>query len=609
MIDTVLGMAQHELCLSERNQIDNVSCVWAKGLVAGSGSTLPTGASFIRSLAAHRGSSVALEAGDASVDYTELLSFSAEITAALADQGLGRPAAPVLVIAPRSRPSTVLLLLALWRADLVPLLIDEQVPAARAAEAMRILRPAAVLRRAPAPAPATLAVLDDGWNVEVTGPELAGPELVRVVRDPISECPAPAYVAMTSGSTGAPRLVLCCWTGLDLVARQWAQRAFVGDSARLFQFASPSYDAFYTEVLPTFLAGGTIVFSPERVWDSPTRLVRFMAQEHVTHFTAPPSYLARLVAVPAPWHLKTLSAAGEKLEVGLAREARGHADRVLNAYGPTETTVCAMTHEVTGDEEEIPLGRALDGVTVDVVDGMIEIRGPTVAAGYLGETGDAADSSGYFALSRAGTAAGRRYVTGDLAEMRNGQTYFLGRRDRQVKIHGHRADPSSIELRLRGIGGVENCAVFPVNDQIACLLVADRPLRDVSADSRALLPSAEWPSRWAKVSRIRYLTSDKLDVPWAMEALARHAEPDIQHSPDAATAAQKALPAWLASAWLRHASLLSADTDFFSAGGDSLSAMQLLDDIYNETNVDIDLADFLTSPTPEWLARHFRPIP
>ena len=43
------------------------------------------------------------------------------------------------------------------------------------------------------------------------------------------------------------------------------------------------------------------------------------------------------------------------------------------------------------------------------------------------------------------------------------------------------------------------------------------------------------------------------------------------------------------------------DDDFFSSGGDSLMAMELLDAVYASVAIDVDIGDFLSSPTFAWL--------
>jgi acyl-coenzyme A synthetase/AMP-(fatty) acid ligase/acyl carrier protein len=367
------------------------------------------------------------------------------------------------------------------------------------------------------------------------------------------------------------------------VAPQWAERADIDSSARLMQISSPAYDAIYTEVVPTLSAGGALVFGSAGLWSRPSRLADFIRQAQVSHLTVPPSYLSRILATGRMPRIKTLSAAGEKFDRELAVQAKEYASKVLNAYGPAEATVCALTHEVTGDEEQIPLGRPLAGVSIDIDDGVIRISGRTVAWGYLGDGGN---------VERFATADGPSYLTGDLGEIRDGTFYFLGRADRQVKVHGHRVDLSAVEMQVRSIAGVTNCAVFYSQDQLSCLITASRSLEDVAKQLRDLIPPAEWPARWAKVSHIRYLDSDKLDLSAANEALdSLEIQGEISHSPDTG------IPAFLMAAWQQYATLISDDTDFFTSGGDSLSAMQLLEAIYDETGIDIDLADFLTEPT------------
>ena len=150
----------------------------------------------------------------------------------------------------------------------------------------------------------------------------------------------------------------------------------------------------------------------------------------------------------------------------------------------------------------------------------------------------------------------------------------------------------AVELHLRGVAGGTNCAVFAARDQVACLVATSRPLGEVARDLRMLIPAAEWPARWARVPRIHYLDSDKLDLRWASEALDSREDRDV-----GAPSATFTVPSFLVGAWRRFAPLFSEDADFFASGGDSLTAMELLEAIYNETGIDIDLADFLTEPT------------
>jgi len=460
---------------------------------------------------------------------------------------------------------------------MIPLLLDDQAPGQRVASALRVVQPAAHLRRVPESNTTPFwSALGDDWEVSAA-PGYPGQ------RDAPGACPDPAYIAMTSGSTGDPRFVLCRWTGLDIVAPQWMERAGIDAASRLLQISSPAYDAIYTEVVPTLRAGGTLVFGPAGLWSRPSRLAAFIRQSQVTHLCVPPSYLSRILASGEMPRIKTLSAAGEKLDRELAIQARRYAAKVLNAYGPTEATVCALTHEVTGDEDEIPLGRPLAGVSANIDGGMIRITGDTVAWGYLEEGGT---------IQRFIAADGLSYHTGDLGEIRDGVFYFMGRADRQVKVHGHRVDLSAIEMQVRGIPGVTDCTVFYAGHQLACLLTASRPVSDVAEDLRQISPPAEWPARWAKVSRIQYLESDKIDLRWASEAIdapEKHGE----LAPDP----KVEIPAFLIAAWRQHADFVSEDADFFASGGDSLSAMELLEVIYDETGLDIDLADFLTEPT------------
>src|SRR3974390_2008234 len=57
-------------------------------------------------------------------------------------------------------------------------------------------------------------------------------------------------------------------------------------------------------------------------------------------------------------------------------------------------------------------------------------------------------------------SATRFYRTGDLGRFReDGTIEFLGRRDDQIKLHGHRIELGEIESVLREHSAVQDCAV------------------------------------------------------------------------------------------------------------------------------------------------------
>jgi long-chain acyl-CoA synthetase len=124
---------------------------------------------------------------------------------------------------------------------------------------------------------------------------------------------------------------------------------------------------------------------------------------------------------------------------------------VIQGYGLTETAAIVSVNRVRGGRLG-SIGKPLAHQTVELApDGEILVRGPNVAAGYLG--GDPGDSS---------SIQDGVLRTGDLAvrDSRN-RLYFVGRKkDIIVTSEGFNVHPDEVESVVRGIEGVRDIVVM-----------------------------------------------------------------------------------------------------------------------------------------------------
>jgi natural product biosynthesis luciferase-like monooxygenase protein/amino acid adenylation domain-containing protein/non-ribosomal peptide synthase protein (TIGR01720 family)/FkbM family methyltransferase len=228
-----------------------------------------------------------------------------------------------------------------------------------------------------------------------------------------------------------------------------------------------------------------------------------VARYGVTDFQCTPS-LARMLALD-PAGLAALGAiprlmvGGEALPPGLVGQLRGGGVRdVRNMYGPTETTVWSAGYPLpagaagAGAAAEgpsaVPLGRPIANTGIYVVDrrhrpvpigvaGEALIGGRGVVRGYLGRPALTAQR---FVPDPFADAGGRRlYRTGDLARfLPDGNVYFLGRVDHQVKIRGHRIELGDIEAALAEHPRVKDAVVTAhpgaAGARLVAYFVADR---------------------------------------------------------------------------------------------------------------------------------------
>ncbi|MFD6070200.1 amino acid adenylation domain-containing protein [Amycolatopsis lurida] len=304
-----------------------------------------------------------------------------------------------------------------------------------------------------------------------------------------------AYVAHTSGSTGVPKGVPQTHAAFAQFTTWFAAEFGIGPGSRVAQWVTPEHDPALIELFATLVAGGTVHPVPEGVRAHPVKLAEWLGDNGITHLQTIPSFAAEIVRAIEKHDLAArLTSLGQFVLMGeavsgdLVRGLRAAlpAARLVNLYGPTET-IAATWHPITEpDTEAVPIGRAIPGRRILVVDehdrpcpdgvtGEIVVLSPYVSPGY---TGAAADRDAAFRPLRteSGLDEGiRTYRTGDLARRRaDGALEFRGRSDNQVKVAGHRIELTDIELTLSAQATIVECAVVAKTDHhgLAAQLVA-----------------------------------------------------------------------------------------------------------------------------------------
>ncbi|MFF9904709.1 MupA/Atu3671 family FMN-dependent luciferase-like monooxygenase [Streptomyces olivaceus] len=424
---------------------------------------------------------------------------------------------------------------------------------------------------------------------------------------------ATAYLFYTSGSSGRPKPVAVPHRGpVNLI--RWQLRTL--GALRTAQWASAGFDVSVQEIFSTLASGQALITVDDETRYDPAavaaQLRRFEVERMSVPFT-PLKYLAReLKAVPS---LRQLLISGEKLTLTPElRELAAHCPELslYNQYGPTETSVVVTSHRVNpATETVVPIGRPVDNVTLVVVDdsgrpvpvgvpGELVIGGVAVSHGYHGNPD--ATARGFFRTPDSGE---RRYRTGDLARWRDdGVLEYVGRIDEQVKIRGYRVEPEEAQWALGRLDGVREAVVLARtgesgDTELAAFVVlspARAPDGDWSAPLRAqlatVLPHYLVPQSWVRLDRIPYGATGKLA---RGELLTLRAGPAL-----AATDVELSdLEPTVHKLWAVELGVdtIAPDTSFFDIGGNSLSAVRLLERVLTEFGQRIPVADFFAAPT------------
>lgn len=275
-----------------------------------------------------------------------------------------------------------------------------------------------------------------------------------------------AWATLTSGSSGAPRIVL-------RTAESWAQ-SFAAVSA--FLDAGPGENV----ALPAPPASSLTLFSlAHALSKGPRPMLRVTPDADALHGT--PQALRQMLDAGPPPRVRTALIGGSHLDQALRQRAEAAGIRVTAYYGAAELSFVACDE---GDGL-----RAFPGVDVHLRDGELWVRSPFIASGYAGALGP---------LRRDGEWA----TVGDRAELIDGRLRLLGRADDAILSASATIVPEEVEAVLRSIPGVRDALVFglprgPVGALVSALLELDddAPV-DVRPLASARLAPAHRPRRW-----------------------------------------------------------------------------------------------------------------
>jgi amino acid adenylation domain-containing protein len=570
--------------------------------------------------AARTPDAVAVDGGTERMTYAQLEERAGRLARRLRARGV-RPGALVAVRAERG-VNAVAAILGVLKAGAAYLPLDPSYPADRQAYMLADSRAALLLDGTGAGAPQGYAGAVADLAAELAD-DAAGstPPFVDEVADPADL----AYVIYTSGSTGRPKGVGVPHAALSAYVDAARQVYGITPADRFLQFAPLSFDSSVEELFAPLACGAAMVLRDGEMMESVDGFWRAAARLGLTIAGLPTAYWHELAAAmePAPPavppSLRVLIVGGERaLPERAAQWRRGTGGRVrlVNSYGPTETTVACTLQTVDGDGPSVPIGRAMPGYRVRVLDaslrpvpagvpGELFVGGAGVARGYLHRPAQTAER--FRPDPFAAEPGARLYATGDLVRWdADGTLHFLGRTDDQVKVRGFRIEPGEIESLLRRQPGVRDAVVavredLPGDRRIVGYVVAgdeDLSMETVRAALRAELPAYMVPSAFVALDALPMTPSGKVDrralpAPRSAEAPAGGAPlSQREHA--------------VAAVWgeVLGTDAVGPDENFFDLGGNSLLLIRLaarLKEALGSTATAVDLFRF---PTVRTLAAH-----
>ena len=442
-----------------------------------------------------------------------------------------------------------------------------------------------------------------------------------------------AYVIYTSGSTGKPKGVMITHGGLANYLK-WATDAYrIGEGEGAPVQSSIGFDLTVTSLYAPLVNGKRVELLSEQ--EGSDALANALSQERgYSLVKITPAHLEVLAeqmkTSDVEGRTRALVIGGEELKAGGLKhwQERARGTRLINEYGPTETVVGCCVYEVEAgklerERETIPIGKPIANAKMYILDenlepapigvrGEICISGVGLARGYMGQPALTAERFIPNGFCKKG--GGRLYRTGDVGRyLSEGNLEFIGRADRQVKIHGYRIEPGEIEVVLCQHPAIREAIVIAAGDDqgdkrlIAYLVYnsGHNPLvSDLREFLRERLPNYLIPSAMVGLDALPLTSNGKVD---------RNALPppkQLQTGYGKTVALPRdILEVQLAHIWKEILDIeeqISITDNFFELGGHSIRAIRLMAQIVKWFGQKLPLSILFQGGTIEHLANVLR---
>lgn len=428
-----------------------------------------------------------------------------------------------------------------------------------------------------------------------------------------------AYIIYTSGTTGVPKGVLVTQGNLANYTNWFIRENRLEQGVSSALLSGFNFDLGYSGVYPTLAIAGTLHLHKKNDYLEKSTALRYIREKGIDYLKMTPTLFSFLFAdcEEELGKLRLVVLGGESLN---ENEVKAFMERhpgieIMNHYGPTETTVGTLFKkliqrmDITHNMHPI-IGRPIDNSAVYILDkdnrrvpyetqGEICVAGKGISKGYLNST-----ENDRFVSNPYSSEYDRMYKTGDYGyRLQSGEIVFIGRKDKQVKIHGYRVDINEIRQNLLEQEMIDAALVVVderSGDEKRLLAFYISPEEIPEKELRHFLRQrvAEYmiPAAFTRVDSFPMNRNGKLDMTKLLSLVCIW-ENDANEKPNQNEEAIKEI--WIGVLGRKD---ILVDDNFFDVGGNSILLIKLQAMLKDKIELDLKVVDLFAHSTIRRLA-------
>lgn len=325
----------------------------------------------------------------------------------------------------------------------------------------------------------------------------------------------PAYMVFTSGSTGLPKGVVKTHRSIVKFVESFTETFSIGQEDVFGNQAEFDYDVAAKDIYLSVCAKAKLAVIPKKCFLMPVKLMQYLEEKNVNTLiwsVAAMRFVVKsecLKKYAENVNIEKVFFSGEVLSQDEIKHWVTYLPNALyvNLYAPSEVTGNCLYYIVDNANvpKRLPLGKAFRNIEVMLINeekglvkegelGEICVRGGFLSSGYYADEEKTKEK--YIQNPLHQNYIDLVYRTGDMAKYENGELYFCGRKDYQIKFMGHRIELFEIEHVFSQVTGIEKSCCALIEGELVLFYEGQTDSVEVIKKMREIVPKFKIPKKF-----------------------------------------------------------------------------------------------------------------